>query len=224
VTESLRLVFDALTAGGSTLALGLIVTLALGIAVLTLLFVGSAVVALEQLARSARSPARIFMVAVAWAVVAGFVSLDTARPELAVASWRDWLVGYAEWTGTLGVAVALMTGLAAFLLRATCASRRALVATAWLGRGYAALVGGVAGEALRLENRSYLIDEPPGARAQADALGRRGDALRRDVPDLHPFQADAQVRADCLRSRGAKAHRRVSMGVASRPRSTMSKR
>jgi len=143
VIESFQLLFDALTAAGSTLALGLIVTLAVGISVLTLLFVGCAVVALEQFARSARSPRRIVGIAAAWAVVAGFVTLDVVSPELAVASWSKWLLGYAKWTATLGLAVAVMTGLATIAVRSTTSRRRAVVSIAWLGVGYALLVGGM---------------------------------------------------------------------------------
>ena len=48
------IVWDVLTAAGGTLALTLIIAIALGINGLSLLFVGSAVVALEQFSRAAR--------------------------------------------------------------------------------------------------------------------------------------------------------------------------
>ena len=48
------MLWDALTATGGALALSLIVTIALGISAMTLLFVGSAVVVLERFARAVR--------------------------------------------------------------------------------------------------------------------------------------------------------------------------
>src|SRR6185436_20517388 len=60
--------------------------------------------------------------------------------------------------------------------------------------------------------------------ASLDAHAIARHARRRDVLDHHPLEPDAQVRADGLRSAGAQAHRRFSIGVASRPRSTTSKR
>src|SRR3954453_24216134 len=55
-----------------------------------------------------------------------------------------------------------------------------------------------------------------------DALA--GDTLGRHVLDLHPLEADPQVRTDGLGSTGAQAHRRTSIFVSSRPRSTTSNR
>src|SRR5882724_8139302 len=58
--------------------------------------------------------------------------------------------------------------------------------------------------------------------ADRDAL--TGDALGCHVLDLHPLEANSQVRPDRLRSACAQAHRRFSIGVSSRPRNTMSNR
>ena len=62
MTALVDVLWSVLTAAGGTLALGLIVTLAVGINALTLLFLGSAVVTLERFARAqpaAREPARM---------------------------------------------------------------------------------------------------------------------------------------------------------------------
>ena len=54
MTALIDVLWSVLTAAGGTLALGLIVTLAVGINALTLLFLGSAVVTLERFARASR--------------------------------------------------------------------------------------------------------------------------------------------------------------------------
>src|SRR5688500_13639654 len=81
--------------------------------------------------------------------------------------------------------------------------------------------------AVRLPNLHCRVVHRFAIRIDNSALDARTlarHALGSEIFDHHPLQADPQVRADGLRSRGAQAHRGLSMGVASLPRSRMSKR
>ena len=66
---------------------------------------------------------------------------------------------------------------------------------------------------------AVAVDQAPGDR---DALAL--DARAGDVARGEPVEADVQVRADGLVAAGEQAHGIFSIGVSSRPRSTMSKR
>jgi len=142
VIHWIGLAWDALTAAGSTLALSLIVVLALGITVMTLLFVGSAVVALEQFARTARRPSTLVFAVVGWGAVAAFASLGNVAPELAVAPWPAWFAGYGKLTAACIVAVGAVTALVSLPVRLVDARKRATACALWLGLGYGLLVGG----------------------------------------------------------------------------------
>jgi lipoprotein-releasing system permease protein len=71
VSESLVGLWTILTGAGGTVALALIIAIALGINALTLLFFGSAVVALERFARVARRKSVIAVCALVWAGALG---------------------------------------------------------------------------------------------------------------------------------------------------------
>ena len=79
------LAWGALTAAGSTLALTLIVAIAVGISGLTLLFVGSAVVALEQFARANRRWQSLLGCALLWSLFGGYAVMRASAPELVAA-------------------------------------------------------------------------------------------------------------------------------------------
>ena len=81
-----------LTAAGGTLALTLIVSLAIGINALTLLFLGSAVVTLERFARVARRWRSLLGFGVVWALLLGAMSLALSDPEFTaqVGAFRQW--------------------------------------------------------------------------------------------------------------------------------------
>ena len=63
--------WDVLAAAGGTVALSMIVAIALGINALTLLFVGSAVVALERFARAVVRWRSALGVGLCWSVLVG---------------------------------------------------------------------------------------------------------------------------------------------------------
>jgi len=92
-------VWEIMTAAGGALALTFIVTIALGINALTVLFVGSAVVALEQFARVARRWRSLLGFGLAWAGIVGSGILYRQTPELSARPWSEWLMGWgAPWS------------------------------------------------------------------------------------------------------------------------------
>jgi lipoprotein-releasing system permease protein len=141
VSGGLANLWELLTALGGGFALSLIVALALGIAALTLLFAGSAVVVLERFARARRSPAALIAAALLGAVVMGFVGpgeAELAGADLPAGPWAQW--GLAAAAGALRIAVAVvLVWLALRWLRPATLARASL---ALLGLGYAAIVGG----------------------------------------------------------------------------------
>ena len=74
-TSSVEALWNVLTAAGGSLALMLIVTMAVGIVALTLLFAGSAVVTLEGFARVVRRWRSLLGFGLVWALFVGAGSL-----------------------------------------------------------------------------------------------------------------------------------------------------
>jgi lipoprotein-releasing system permease protein len=131
--------WDLLTAAGGTLALTLIVTLALGINALTLLFLGSAVVTLERFARVARRWRSMLGFGLCWAGLVGAGSLSWRGAESAggLDPLRQWALASA------GSAVAIALALVAIraLLRAVSSMRLAALTLGLLGLGFGLVVG-----------------------------------------------------------------------------------
>jgi lipoprotein-releasing system permease protein len=132
------LAWDLLTAAGGTLALSFIVALAVGMNALTLLFVGSAVVALERFARVARSGRNALACGLVAAGLAALLALRVAAPEPGQAGGPG--PGAAVAGAAAGVALAM--GLVALALRLVSGERLALACAGWLGLGYALGVAG----------------------------------------------------------------------------------
>jgi hypothetical protein len=135
--------WDVLAAAGGSVALSFIVALALGLAALTIFFLGSSVVVLERFARAARSPLRIALFGVLWAAVMAAVFLDSVDPGASGQPWIEWLSGFGKLT-LIGCGVMLVvvpvTGL---LLRYVSGRRLAQASLVALGLGYALVVGGL---------------------------------------------------------------------------------
>jgi lipoprotein-releasing system permease protein len=142
VIPAAEALWSLLTAAGSTLALSLIIAMAVGISSLTLLFVGSAVVALEQFARTARLGGALVVMVGAWSALAGYACLQSLSPEVSAAPWPEFGRAYAKITAGCLVAVVAVTALAAFTIRFFSARTRATGSMAWLGLGFALVVGG----------------------------------------------------------------------------------
>jgi lipoprotein-releasing system permease protein len=141
VSEAAALVWDALTAAGGTLALTLIVAIAVGFNALALLFVGSAVVALERFARVARSPRTLAVAALVWSAVLGFGALQHFAPESVNAADGDVLSAWLRLSAVALGCVALAVGLTWVGLRSIDATRLATATIVALGLGFALAVG-----------------------------------------------------------------------------------
>jgi len=142
VTPTAEVFWNLLTAAGSTVALSLIIAMAVGISGLTLVFVGSAVVALEQFARAARRGWALVSTVLVWSAIAGYAGLESWAPEASVAPWPEFGRAYAQVTAGCLVAVVAVTALTAFAIRFVSAQTRATTSMAWLGLGFALVVGG----------------------------------------------------------------------------------
>ncbi len=146
--------WGVLTAAGGTVALGLIAALALGINAMTLLFTGSAVVALERFARASRRWSTRAVCALAWAatLTAFFVHAGVADALLVQAGLAERVEvgpshGAATWTAGAAFAaagVALFGALALALLRWLDVRALATGVLVALGLGTALVLGGTA--------------------------------------------------------------------------------
>jgi lipoprotein-releasing system permease protein len=135
-------VWDVLSWAGGSLALTFIVALALGINALTLLFLGSAVVALERFARVARRPASIAPVGGVWAAIVGIAALQATGPQ-GSGLWNGNLpVALAVAMGASVGAVAVCMGMTALGLRRLSSARLVTGVLVWLGLGSALVLGG----------------------------------------------------------------------------------
>jgi len=135
------LLWQVLTAAGGSLALTLILAIAVGILALALLFVGSAVVALERFARVSHSLRTLLVVALVWSLCVGSGFLVQLAPEEASALTGQ---GLAAWLRVSGVALAMVAVavLATRVLVTRVAPIRLAAATlVVLGAGFGLAVG-----------------------------------------------------------------------------------
>ena len=102
---------------GGIFAVSFIVVIALGIGALTLLFMGSAVVALERFARVAKRWRSLLGCGLFWSGVVGCGVLYVRAPELSARPWGEWLESWAIVSAqTARVTAALIVSIP-FLLR-----------------------------------------------------------------------------------------------------------
>ncbi len=136
------MLWDVLSTAGGTLALTFIVALAVGINALTLLFLGSAVVALERFARAVRSWSSVVTVGVLWSAPVTAGILHWAAPQIAGMSDDP---GPGLWAGAAAASallVAAAVGLTWLGLRIVSAPRLASGSLVWVGAAFALVVGG----------------------------------------------------------------------------------
>ncbi|MBW1684870.1 MAG: hypothetical protein JRS35_07365, partial [Deltaproteobacteria bacterium] len=133
------LFWEVLTAAGGTLALTLIVAIAIGINALTLLFVGSAVVTLERFARVARRWRSVLGFGLCWAALVGAGSLYWSEPGAFGETHRagQWALASAG----SALAVSLAVALTWVVIRRVSSARLGTVALVALGLGFALVVG-----------------------------------------------------------------------------------
>jgi lipoprotein-releasing system permease protein len=142
VLLSASLLWNALTAAGGGVALGLIVALALGINAMTLLFAGSAVVALERFARAAKRKSSLLGFGALWSLGLAGLLFSLRAEELSGATPTERLVAFAG--GALFCAALVALGIASTRIALTrVRGARLAVATAIaLGLGAALVLGG----------------------------------------------------------------------------------
>ena len=123
--------WEILSAAGGTLALALIVAIAVGVNALTLLFVGSAVVTLERFARVAQRGSSVVLAGLGWAALVGAMQLNWL--DAAVVAETGW---FRAWAGQAGWAVlAIAVGMVGVWLALR------FIASAHLARGTLVLLG-----------------------------------------------------------------------------------
>jgi lipoprotein-releasing system permease protein len=151
-----------LAATGGVLALVFIVGLVIALAVMTTVFLGSAVVVLERFARVSRRPASVVAFGLIVSACIAGVLVHEQRPELSVAPWREWFEVYrAYFVRCLGAFV-VAAGLCAVGIRALAPVTLKWVAVAWVA--LAAVLYLVAPPIVGL-----LLDEPTPLLASAGA-------------------------------------------------------
>jgi lipoprotein-releasing system permease protein len=144
VNELLAGTWTVLTAAGGGVALGLILAIALGINAMTLLFFGSAVVALERFARVATRARVIVACGLAWSVALGAFSLYWNAEALAGADTAAWLRAFGEGCARAAAGVLLFALLSRFGLRFVSPWRLGAIVLAVLGIATALALGGTA--------------------------------------------------------------------------------
>jgi lipoprotein-releasing system permease protein len=173
------MLWDVLTAAGGSVALVLIVVIALGINALTLLFAGSAVVALEHFARAARRTRSAVGFGAVWSAVLAVAAVTSDGVELAAlaarAQMHPWLL--ALLCSTCFVAAAMLLTRLALCIRS---ARLAGAVVLLLGLGASAVLGGsgrvlyAAAPALVAGGTALLL----AVRRRRAAVTRVGDAER----------------------------------------------
>jgi len=136
------ILWDLLSTAGGTLALTFIVALAVGINALTLLFLGSAVVALERFARAVRRWRSVAAVGAVWTALAASGALHWGAPQILGAP-NGWAPGL--WAGAVAASALFVTaavGVTWLGLRVVSASRLASGSLVWVGVAFALVVGG----------------------------------------------------------------------------------
>ncbi|HEY5658956.1 MAG TPA: ABC transporter permease, partial [Myxococcota bacterium] len=160
----LATLWDVLTAAGGTVALTLIVAIALAIGAMTLFFAGSAVVVLERFARAAKRTRSLVGCAAFWSLLVGYAALhlrelgygiffvrsrllgDGATPleaaELLALPLREKVLAWGEAAVWSAVLVAIAVCAARLTLRWVRPLRLAQVTLLLMGLGAAIVLGG----------------------------------------------------------------------------------
>ena len=124
-TAALNL-WEWLTAAGGTLALTFIIGLALGLASMAVVFLGSSVVVLERFARVSKSPLWVVFFVVGIASAASAMRVHEQLPELSVRPWSEWFDAFASFF--------VSTGAGTVLAMAACLAAFRFIGSVWLAR------------------------------------------------------------------------------------------
>jgi len=173
--------WSTLTAAGGGVALGLIVAIALGINAMTLLFAGSAVVALERFARVAKRTSSMLGFGALWSLALATLLYSLRAEELSGSTPAERLTEFG--TGLLACTALVAIGIVAtrFALRRVRGATLAAATAAALGLGTALVLGGsgrvvyaAAPTAVALLGALWLVWR----RRRTDAPGGPGDTER----------------------------------------------
>jgi len=134
--------WEWLAAAGGSVALGLIVALAVGINALTVLFLGSAVIVLERFARAARRPLVMVLVAIAVALVGGVIATSLAGPE-AISEAGGFAPAWGVRVGAIAIVLLVLVPVTRLVLARLAPARLGAAALFVLGAGFALVVGGL---------------------------------------------------------------------------------
>jgi len=134
--------WEWLAAAGGSVALGLIVALAVGINALTILFLGSAVIVLERFARAARRPAVMALAAVVVALVGGVIATSFAGPE-AIGEAGGFAKAWGVRAGAIAIVLLVLVPVTYLVLARLAPARLGAGALFVLGAGFALVVGGL---------------------------------------------------------------------------------
>ncbi|MBW2388120.1 MAG: ABC transporter permease [Deltaproteobacteria bacterium] len=88
-----------LMAAGASAALAFIVTLILGIALVALLYLGSAIVVLERFARVAVETGWMWFFGLVVSAVCALIALAVTQPEMSARPWSEWWLAYSALAG-----------------------------------------------------------------------------------------------------------------------------
>ena len=132
---------EAVGAIGGGLALGFIVSLAIGIGALGVVYLGSAAVVLDRFARVARNPLWVAFFSAVVSALAAAAYLSETRPELSIASWGVWARAFGMTVGGLWALTLLLSGVVWLLLRFVSSVNLGVGVLALLGLSFGWLVG-----------------------------------------------------------------------------------
>ncbi len=106
----------ALVAFGASLALAFIVMLIIGIAMVALLYLGSAVVVLERFARVSTKGGWVVFFGLVMSMLVGLVLLGNMQPEASGQAWDEWLPIYLGFAGRLALGSVISVLILRFVL------------------------------------------------------------------------------------------------------------
>jgi lipoprotein-releasing system permease protein len=106
----------ALVAFGASLALAFIVMLIIGIAMVALLYLGSAVVVLERFARVSTKGGWVVFFGLVVSMLVGLILLENMQPEASGQAWDEWLPIYLGFAGRLALGSVISVLILRFVL------------------------------------------------------------------------------------------------------------
>lgn len=183
--------WGVLTASGGTLALTFIIAIFAGIAALILLFLGSAVVALEQFARVSSGWRNLIGFGLCWSSFVSAGYLYQFHPELSAQPWTEWLRSWVFATGPAILVVVAATLSIRALLKWVSPRHLATGNIVVLGIGYSLVVGG--SDSIGYSTTPLLMTA---AVAGLLALWRR--SRREAQRQLDPSDAERLLRVLCV--------------------------